>query len=292
MELAKVDQILFGIVFLAGSFMFVLISLCLTLLPGGYILNSLPEWVLLGAFFIFFIEAVAWWLKGTLAMDEAKLEQKSATLWSQLGRFRQYLDAFRVVITSILLLIIFGVAFYYIFNSLKSGMVFRIQFFVLLATYVFYLVVRSPLLSFLEKLFAPASKMFRGNLPSYTLNGSGLTIDLNIRNLWGPSEKYLVNINFDELDEIRTFTFQEASTFLRYKIGPNAELLAKQAKGMYSYMKHEIPRPSTYIVHATSSIGKIVLLRGPELLYFVAFDKDDVSDLLDAFEKYKKKAGK
>jgi hypothetical protein len=54
---------------------------------------------------------------------------------------------------------------------------------------------------------------------------------------------------------------------------------------MARFVKGEIDRPRVYVQR--SSIGKIVLLHGPELFYMLGFDTHDVSDLLQAFQQFK-----
>jgi hypothetical protein len=129
----------------------------------------------------------------------------------------------------------------------------------------------------------------RRGLATYELLDGGVMIDPHIPPPIGGKQyrrDYKFEVPFVELDEIHEFSsYPEAQTFMEYSVGPNLNLSVRQTKDMARFVKGEIARPRVYVQR--TSIGKIVLLRGPELFYMLGFDTDDVSDLLQAFQQFK-----
>ena len=93
-----------------------------------------------------------------------------------------------------------------------------------------------------------------------------------------------VLLRFDELTEVRPLSYVGARAFLRYEVGPNLDLAARQTRDVARYLKGDIARPGVYTIGTPTMAGTHVLLRGPELLYLLAVDGDDVADLGNAFE--------
>jgi hypothetical protein len=241
-------------------------------------------------FLIVYIECALWWTRQSLKIDEAKLEYEDKSLWTHIAVFFQYAGIAQAVILSLILLGLTCLFGYITTDLLTSNpLSFSSGFFIMAGIYVVYAIARNPVHSMLKK--GGAAKKLSSGLPTYTLTDKGLTIDLKIKNLKDPSKR-LVTIGFDDIDEIRTFSFVEAQTFLKYEVGPNVEIVIRQAKDLHDYIKGKIARPSVYAFTAIQSVGKTVFLKGPDLFYFLAFDAEDVSDLIDAFNSFKASRGR
>ncbi|MBM3175795.1 MAG: zinc ribbon domain-containing protein [Chloroflexi bacterium] len=300
----KLNQIFTGTLILWVGILFLLLTLPLTLLPqqgashlfGGrgsfnnYLPGSTFLCIFIAAFLIVYIESAVWWTKQSLKIEESKLQYEERSLWTAIALFFQYAGIVYSIFLSLILLALTFLFSYIVIDLFKSNpLSFSGQFFLMAGIYVLYGIARNPIYSSLKK--SGAAKKLSWGQPTYTLTDKGLTIDLKMKNLRDPS-KNLVTIGFDELDEIRTFSFVEAQTFLKYTIGPNIELVIRQTKDLHDYIKGKIKRPSVYTFTAIQSVGKIVLLKGPDLFYFLAFDTQDVSDLVDAFGSFKAPRGR
>lgn len=295
----KLIEVMAGASILWMGILFMALTLSLTVLPqqgeshlfGGtgsfnnYLPGSTFAAIFVAVFLIIYIECALWWTRQSLIIEERKLESADKNLWSLIALFYQYSSIVHAAIISLILLALTCLFSYIIIDLLTSNpLSFSGQFFIMAGIYVLYAIVRNPLHSAVKR--SGAAKKMGSNMPTYTLNDRGLTIDLKMKGLKDPS-KNLVTIGFDELDEIRTFSFVEAQTFLKYEVGPNIELVVRQTKDMYDYVKGKIERPSVYTFTAIHSAGKIMLLKGPDLFYFTAFNAEDVTDLVDAFNSFK-----
>jgi hypothetical protein len=128
-------------------------------------------------------------------------------------------------------------------------------------------------------------KLARKGQARYTLVEGGVEIDLGAAKPGGEPARF--RVGFDELDEVRSFSYLEAQAFLEDVVGPNVKLAARQTRDLYRYYRGEISRPTVYALNGANSIGMNVLLRGPELFYLLGFDADDASDLVHVFERHK-----
>ncbi len=99
------------------------------------------------------------------------------------------------------------------------------------------------------------------------------------------SEPCIVKIGFDELDEIRAFSYVEAQSYVQYEIGLDFQLALKQGKDMYHYLNGELERPSVY--GHWGSLGTTLLLRGPNLCYLISVSNANMNELLAAFNAYR-----
>lgn len=282
-KLPKLNQIFSGILIVITGILFSIFVLVAVLLPKSFIIESPLTWFLVAIFLIIYIEIGIWWTKQGFAIATSKLEYKEKSIWSLIAEFYRYADIVHVTIFIVFVLAFFGFILYSLIPRLVyEGIVLSNQFFILAATFVIYAIARKPI----GKVFTPIMSKFRRVLPSYSLMDNSVIINLKWRKLWGPKKDYVVKIDFNEIDEIRVFSWVEATAFLKYTIGPNIELLVRQTKDLHRYAKGEIARPSVYIVQFVS-IGNTVLLKGPNLFYFITFDKDP-SDLVNAYNLFKK----
>jgi hypothetical protein len=289
MEKPKLNQIFWGIIVLLVGVLSCIVILSLTLLPPqlGFISESSLAWVFLAVFWIVIIESGLWWTKQSFKIEERKLEYKERNIWSHIALFYQYADMTHYILLSFILLALIGfVSYFLIYMLIHNPISFSKQFFILASVYGVYVVARKPLKSTLKKTIKPIGQK---TLSKYALTDKGFIIDLNIKNMQEPLKKYLVSIGFDEISDLKTFSFIEAQTFLKYELGLNIELVAKQTKDLYEYIKGQIARPSVYTITSVSSLGKTVFFKGPDLFYLLTFDAEDVSDLISAYNSFKAK---
>jgi hypothetical protein len=242
------------------------------------------------AFFIVFIESSLVILKRSLAIRGSQLKPVNTSLWTLIGQFAQYQDMLGSVIISVVFLAILAITSYLIVQLAASNQLHTSPpFFLQLLVYAAYLLGRKPLTNALRPMGKAIRRQSAQSLPTYQLTPNGLSVDLNIRQIGDQSKRFVVNIGFAELDEVRAFSYAEAEAFQRYQIGPNIELLARQTKDLYQYMKGTISRPTVYGLNMLSTSGTTMLLRGPELFYFVSFNTAGGSDLVGAYKAFKQR---
>jgi hypothetical protein len=156
-------------------------------------------------------------------------------------------------------------------------------FYVELIVYAAYLIVlRRPGLWLGRKLKAWSAR----SAPSYTLADDALVLENLFR---GKPHQYTVRLGFDELDEVRELSDVEAQDLLKYRMGPDLTVAAAAAKDLIRWVEGQIPRPATFVRNALRPGGRTLLLRGPQVLYLVAIAEGDHTDLLNAFEAYKRR---
>ncbi len=238
-----------------------------------YLLLPLP--------FILTLEGGLWRLKETLAMRKEALAYKPDNIWSVFATFKQFKD----IITAVLFLGIFTILITFLLHELGHfPKVISTNFALYMATIVIYFLARKKL----GKGWQKGAKKFRQGLPTYELTEDGLIIKLfTMANKKHPDPPP-VYISFAEVDDLQLFTYTEAEAFLKYNIGPDFQLSMRQIKDNAAYLKGEIPRPSVYTFGSAKT--DCVLIRGPELFYMIAFDADDVSDIVQAYRSFKDSA--
>lgn len=150
-----------------------------------------------------------------------------------------------------------------------------------LGAYVFLRMALAPLIN-------KANKGILKNLPSYSLQPEGFIVNVPIKILFGPSKILSFNVRFDELDEVRRFSFWEAQGYANSYVRPDRKLQLAAAIEQGNFFGGDIPRPSHYLSWE-SGVGTIMLFKGKDLFHFVAFRTEDGSDLLQAFASSKAK---
>lgn len=166
-----------------------------------------------------------------------------------------------------------------------------LQFWLVLGLFVIYLLVRPVLASVLK----PAARAVASLVPTFTFDGNAIMLDLKRKRGLPPSQRKfisvatvpcIVKIGFDELDELRAFSYVEAQSFVQYEIGADLQLALNQGKDLYRYLNGELERPTTY--GHWGSLGTTLLLRGPNLCYLISVSNKDVNDLVAAFNAHKR----
>jgi len=288
MDYPKRNQVLTGIVLLSGGLLFLIITLVLSLMsprPGLFIAPDPLPWILIAIFCICFIEASVYWLRQSLAIDEAMLEYREENIWSSLGRIFQYVDT---IISLTIIIAIGGILIFFLLVLLGSPLRFTLStpFLILVVIYGVYVLIRKPLHAGLDRMAGLAGKRLQENMPHYTLTERGIVIDLRMKDLRDPSKKYEFPVGFDELDEVRVLTYAEADALVRYRIGPNVDLGLRQVGDLYRYVKGEISRPSVFARVATNRPN--VLLKGPAIFYLISFGNEDHEELIRVFQDFRR----
>ncbi|WHH56930.1 hypothetical protein [Petroclostridium sp. X23] len=296
----KVNEIMFGIgLLMLGALAFVF-TLWLTALPpeggrvyskllGEYQIHSLrlkPPimdallWLFMPVPTIFALEGGVMRLRMGLKVREQSLQYQPKTLWAKLGIFNQYSDILNTTFFMFVFMVFFAFGvheLWYAPKVLSSHVLF------VAITVISYLVTRKQLRSVWEKFV----NWFRRGMPTYELAEDGIIINLVTMMNKKDAQPPPVYIRFDEIDELRVLTFVEVEAFKKYNIGPDIELSIRQSVDIARYIKLEIARPSVYTFTAGSSGDCNVFIRGPELFYLIAFETDNVFDLVEAYDAYK-----
>ncbi|MGI6113296.1 MAG: hypothetical protein ACOYEJ_04145 [Mahellales bacterium] len=240
-------------------------------------------YILLPIPFILTLEGGVWRWREGLEMRKEALEYKPHNIWSVFATFKQFKD----IINAVIFLGVFIVLIILLIHELwHFPKVISISFVLYMATVVVYLLTRKKF----GKGWKAAAKKFRKGLPTYQLTEDGVAIKLFTMASKKHPDPPPVHIDFAEVDDLQLFTYTEAEAFLKYNIGPDLQLGTRQIKETVAYLKGEIPRPSVYTFGGAKS--DCVLIRGPELFYMIAFDADDVSDLIQAYHAFKASTGK
>jgi len=171
----------------------------------------------------------------------------------------------------------------YVFLHSEQEFSFKPEFAIQLGTYfVYFLLLRR----FVLPLGAKLRKGLQNLLASYTVDNESVTFTLPITDLSYPDRKYTIRVGFSEISELRLFHYQEAKDYMRYEFSPDLKKLSSAPKDWYAFMKDNV-RPHVYT--KIQSGGAAVLARGEGIFYLITVNKDDCSDLLQAFQEYKKK---
>ncbi len=278
------------------EFFFVMITLFSSLFKSIYTNPNLPFWVwiIIPMFLILVIEATLSWVTASLNLDEEKLRSlekknifsKTASNIAISLRYTSLASSISLLISALILITIF--LYYFLRKFISEPINFSSEFYIQLITYLaYFLILRRPLSWLGKAIIKSANKM----LPYYTLQEDGILLNLNMRditNLRNPN-KYIVKINFDELDEIRVLSYIEAQSFQQLQMGPDITLVMQSVRDTYNYLRKKIPRPNKYVLMSEGSSGKTLLLRGPEIFYLIAIANENTDDLLNAFRTYKEK---
>jgi hypothetical protein len=184
----------------------------------------------------------------------------------------QYSGLICLVIFVLLLPFIYSFFISSLVNIFTSHKSLTPAFYTILITIIGYVLLGRPLINRSTKLF------YLGSYPSYQLNNNGIIINNNIY------------INFDEIGSIICYEPQEAYAMyyfvfnawyeiIRYQF--SSFIISKDRNEQLYFRLGRIKRPSVYL--GSPGNGKTLLFRGKELFYFVTFDKNDPSDIVDTF---------
>ncbi len=244
-------------------------------------------------------EAARNWASQSFRLDPSKLAASSATIWSTLGRvalLRSLIGLPLLLFMALAANIILGYELVSTIGARRT--VLPRPFWMVVGIYLVYALVRRPLA---RKLKGAMKKGTRGGkvvasiVPTFTVEGESVILDLARKRARPPAERgffsiasvpCVVKIRFDELDEIRAFSYVEAQSFVQYQMGPDLRIGLEGGQDLRRYLSGEIERPSTY--GHWGSVGTTLFLRGPSLFYLITVaNTDDVPALQDAFGAFK-----
>lgn len=267
--------------------LFVALTLPLDAFPGETNPNF-PSWAwvvapLLG---LFMLEGGRYSLRLAREIREDKLShQAGPDAIAQAAKAAAYVERWRDTVKGLFflalpLLMMAGLVIIIAYNWRNGQAGFNSIFYSQLAVVAAYLVLRIPFLKLLKKVtggIAPGRP--------YRLEADGLLFPNLMRVMGGgKNPRWDVRIPFDDVEEIRDLSDEEAAVFVKYQIGPNLTLGAAAAVDQYRYFNKQIARPRFYSVSALRPNGRTLLLRGPDLFYLVAVDGDP-RDVVAAFER-------
>jgi hypothetical protein len=239
---------------------------------------NLILWALFPIPFIMTLEGGLWRLGETLKMRDEALGYKPDNIWSKIAgllRISDYMKAALFITAFLAFLFLLIHEIHYWPKSISASLI------IYAASTLLYFAIRKAL----KRIAKGVARKFRKGLPTYQLTADGVLIKLFTMASKKHPDPAPVYIRFDEVDELRVFTFTEAQAFLKYNIGPDLDLGRRQVTDTAAYLKGEIPRPSVYTFGSARS--DCVFIRGAELFYLIVFDTDDVTDLLEAYRSFK-----
>lgn len=183
-----------------------------------------------------------------------------------------------------LLIIFLSAGAIYVFSHSDQEFSFKPEFAIQLGTYfVYFLLLRR----FVLPIGAWLRKALQNLLASYTVDANSVTFTLPITDLSYPDRKYTIRVGFDEITELKLLAYQEAKDYMRYEFSPDLKKLSSAPKDWYAFMKDNV-RPHVYT--KIQSGGAAVLVRGEGIFYLITVNKDDCSDLIEAFKRHKNQA--
>lgn len=244
-------------------------------------------WLMAGILALGLIETGLFWIS-----KSRDIRPDHLTSWSGAGRLSKtagHMALWRACVNliSYLLFVIFLSATFYLLVVLNTGKTLAmcaLSYSQLILTF-FYIFIRKRLSLAIQPLLQRITLLVSQQLPGYELKNRQIALDLKVKNIHQPENRSLITITFDELEEIKILSYLEARTLLNYQIGPDMFLATQSVKDLYKYLKNEIPKPRYY--SKISSMGSVLLLKGPELFYLLSVSNQDHQALLKAFKQAK-----
>lgn len=279
----KKTQLVSGILLLSIGVIIFLLGLSLSLFQQNVILAN--PWTLTAVFVLFsiiFVESGYYWTKESVKISEEKINSSNyndnINIASQIASVSKYVD----LSLAVGFIIALGIFIYiYVSNFIEGSLSINIYLFAQIVVYFLYFFV-------LRKIFIKTTKSLNSMYPNYSVYDDHIEINLNINNIQDRTKKYIVKINFNELDEINELSYVEAKSLIEYKVGPNLTLQTASVKDRYKYLKNDIKRPDHYIFGPASN-AKNLVLKGKNIFYLITVKNDNNTELLNKFNKYKKR---
>lgn len=256
---------------------------------GIHVSGSIGIWLFVMLLPIFFLEGGLLWIRRSRTIGNIEDAYPQSIPWSKAANFQLFMDIFGTTLTILLLVALLGIAL----NTLyQIGFIYTFQptrtVKALFAVMVLYPFAHFPIAFIGKNLENRLTELTSSELAHFRLVKGGIEIDLGvIKPKTGKPARF--RLGFNELQEIRAFTFVEAQAFLKYKVGPDVNLAIRQSKDLCQYYRDEIPRPRVYTLSVANSVGTNILIRGGELFYMLGFTNEDANRLIQTFENSRKK---
>lgn len=282
----KKTQIISGITLLSIGLFILFFLLSINLLQNFSILleNNITIWIFVIIIPLVFIESGVFWIKQSIKISEENIEKSNPEMSGIISRVASKIaivNRYCVIATSITLIaFILYIAYFIYFRDIE---------FTLAPNNIFYAQIIFIALYFLivRRIFINSGINMKKYIPQYSVRSESVLLTLNIVDLSHPNMKYQMELNFDELDEIKELSYIEAQSLLNYKIGPNLTLKIAAIKDLCNFTKDETQKIHYYIYGPMNHV-KTLALKGKQIFYLISVDKTDCSDLISAFENYKK----
>ena len=234
-------------------------------------------------------------IRKSFALDASKIKVSTNSAASTLGTMALVRDVIFAPLFSLVMLLADGLLLLLLANQIFSRPLSALpmRFWLVLGLFALYLLIR-PVLALVLR---PVGRSVTSLMPTFAHDGNAITLDLKRKRGLPPSQRKfisvgtepcIVKIGFDELDEVRAFSYVEAQSFVQYELGPDLQLALKQGKDLYRYLNGELDRPSVY--GHWGALGTTLLLRGPNLCYLISVSNDNVNELVAVFNIFKQRA--
>lgn len=253
--------------------------------------GGVPSWlgiVALLAASIFVAELARVMLVQAFAVRGAVVAAPPRSPWARLGRLGAYLGlpvllVMLLGVIGLLILVSVGLA-----DQLRThGPNLPLRFNLVVLVYLVYATARRQLVAIFGAVVAPLRERVRSLTPTYEVRDQSILLDLKRKRRGQPA---MVQINFDELDELRVLSRAEAGLFMTHQVGPDPGLAVRGTSDLVQYFSGAIERPSVYrdTAHGTFPV---LLLRGAELFYLISIANADPQAVEQAFEVHKQPSG-
>jgi hypothetical protein len=295
MKLVKTAQIVPGVALLSIGLSGVF-TVFTVLVPDGGLIGLLAQnpdvgsvfaitsWMLLPP--LFFLECGIFWIRESSGMGDTLGHCPKADIWSRIG---QATLAIGVMLSTVVILaaisLIGAEIFFCGISLLMHPASLTLAFVSVGGVLAAYLGVRTIVRILWRRLGSGMADRISLGLSKCRLTDDGVEIDLNFLLEVGATGPRRFTVRFDELEEVRIFTHIEAVAHLWYAVGPNVPLGIRELREMYLWRRGKIPRPTVCFSTALGLLGKIILLRGPELFYLISFHAQDAGGLVEAFRR-------
>lgn len=282
----KKTQIISGIALLSiGLFiLFFLLSINLLQNFSIFLEHNIITWIFVTIIPLVFIEGGVFWIKQSIKISEENIEKSDPEMSGIIPKVASKIaivDRYcAIVACTTLIFFIFYITYSIYFKDID---------FTLAPNNIFYAQIIFIALYFLivRRIFINSGINLKKYYPQYSVRSESVLLNLNIKNLSHPNMKYQVELNFNELDEIKELSYIEAQSLLNYRIGPNLTLKIAAVKDLYNYAKDKTQKMH-YFVYFRGSNVKTLALKGKQIFYLISVNKTNCSDLILAFENYKK----
>lgn len=279
---AKLGTRMGGLLLVLVGFLFACFSLYVSLTSGSKFTPTTA--VLLPLFLCFFMEVGYSFLKKSIFRSEKWEQTTSSDTVEKVGKglniYFLIKDILKNIYGFIIILLITG-GIIYLFVKANLALTLNREFYILLGTYLIYLLV---LRRFLVPVMNKLKEFGKKFMTTYTVDASGVTFTLPDEDLSHPERKFIIHVNFHEIEEVKLLSYQEARSYMKYEFSPDLKKLSSAPKNWYLFLKENI-RPPVYT--RIVSGGAAVLLHGKENFYLITVNKDDPTDIVENYEKYK-----
>lgn len=124
--------------------------------------------------------------------------------------------------------------------------------------------------------------------PQVRLVGDGIDVYQPVHVWSGPPQNWLWHVAFAEISELRTLGAMDAQAYWGSLGTYDPSLQVRAGKELYQYMVGKTPRPAIYQYMAA---GLHLLVRGPNVLYLLAYADESGPAAVSAWERWRAAQG-